>query len=88
MRLRGNLIVLMVACWKINVRETAEVGLQHICSRSLIAISNPNIGSAVMPLEKFQSSSSKGQNPIPINLRGIPVADYLKINEFLRGKTS
>ena len=85
MRLRGNLIVVMFGCWKINVKETAEVGLQHTCSLSLIAISNPNIGSAVMPLEKFQSSSSKGQNLIPI----MDSSDrLLKNNEFLRGKTS
>ena len=40
-RLRGNLIVLMFACWKIHVRETAEIGLQH--NHHVFLISDPNI---------------------------------------------
>ena len=73
MRLRGNLIVLMFACWKIHVRETAEIGLQH--NQHMFLISDPNIAMVqLLCHQKVKSSRSKGQNH-PINLRGTLVAD-------------
>ena len=41
MSLRGNMIVLMFACWKIHDRETAEMWLQH--NQQMFPIRDPNI---------------------------------------------
>ena len=86
MRLRGNLIVLMFACWKIHVRETAEIGLQH--NQHMFLISDPNIAMVQLlchqKIKKLKSQRTKSSNQFKRHFSG----RLIKNHKFFSGKTS
>ena len=79
MRLRGDLIVLLFACWKIHVRETAEIGLQHMF---LISDPNPNIALVQLFCHQRNSKSQVAKDEISYQFKRHTSDRLVKNQEF------
>ena len=86
MRLRGNLIVLMFTCWKIHVRETAEIqdyNTINTCSLSLTQ-------TAMVQLLCHQKKKNLKQQRTKLSnqFKRHSSGRLVKNHELFRGKTS